>query len=96
MLNAGAEGISIAGSNNVLENCKVYCDEGYYGQPNSSSATDYYIVLYGDNNIVKNCYIERVGDLDHGGAGIGVKGDGENNLFENCIAKKFKKFWLLC
>lgn len=90
VLNAGAEGINMVGSNNVLDNCKVYCDEGYIAQPNVNVATDYYIVLYGDNNIVKGCYIERVGDLEHGGAGIGIKGAGNNNVFENCTAKNLR------
>lgn len=51
---------------------------------------DYYIVFAGDNNYIKNCYIERIGDLEHGGAGIGIKEYGENNLFEDCTAKNLK------
>ena len=91
VVNAGAEGISFSTSdNNVLDNCKVYCDQGYSGQPDVNAATDYYIVLSGNNNIIRDCYIERVGDLDHGGAGIGIKGSGENNLFENCVAKNLR------
>ena len=73
--------------NSLIEECKVYCDEGYTGKPDVNLATDYYMNFSGDNNIIKECYIERVGNLDHGGAGIGIKAFGENNLFENCTAK---------
>ncbi len=91
VVNSGAEGISFSSSyNNVIDSCRVYCDQGYSGQPDVNAATDYYMVFSGDNNVIKNCYIERVGDLDHGGAGIGIKGNGENNLFENCTAKNLK------
>ncbi len=90
VVNSGAEGINLLGNGNRLEKCKVYCNEGYTGQADVNAATDYYIVLYGDNNVLKDCYIERVGNLDHGGHGIGIKGNGENNLFENCTAKNLK------
>ena len=81
--NACAEGISITGDGNVLDNCKIYCDE----DNTIHASMDYYIILAGDSNHVKNCYIERVGDLEHGGAGIGIKEYGEHNLIENCVAK---------
>ena len=84
--NACAEGISIVGDNNILENCKIYCNE----DNTVHASMDYYIVLAGDHNYVKACYIERFGDLEHGGAGIGIKEYGEHNLFENCIAKNLE------
>lgn len=91
VVNAAAEGIGFSDSDdNLVENCKVYCDQGYAGQPDVNAATDYYLNISGNNNIIGNCYIERVGDLDHGGAGIGIKGSGENNLFENCVAKNLR------
>ncbi len=91
VVNAGAEGIDFSDSDNCLiENCKVYCDQGYSGQPDANAATDYYLNFSGDNNILRGCYIERVGNLDHGGAGIGIKANGENNLFENCTAKNLQ------
>ena len=84
--NACAEGISITGANNTLDNCQVFCNEN-----NTVYASmDYYIVLAGNDNLVKNCSIERVGDLEHGGAGIGIKEYGENNTFDNCTAKNLK------
>ena len=84
--NACAEGISITGNNNRLENCKIYCNE----DNTVHASMDYYIVLAGNSNLVTNCYIERFGDLQHGGAGIGIKEYGENNLIENCIAKNLE------
>ena len=83
-INAAAEGISIENSNNnLVENCRVLCND----TTNINSGTDYYIYIGGSNNTIRNCYIERIGDLQHGGHGIGVKGDGQNNLFEDCEAK---------
>ncbi len=82
IVNGGSEGIDIYGDNNTLDSVKVYCDDDEY-----DASTDYYIHIHGNNNVVKNSYIERVGNLDHGGAGIGIKGIGEGNLIENCIAK---------
>jgi len=86
--NVAAEAMAIENNDNsLIEACKVYCDEGYTGKPDASLATDYYMNFSGDNNTIKDCYVERVGNLDHGGAGIGIKAFGENNLFENCTAK---------
>ncbi len=91
--NAGAGGVFLENANNsFVEACKVYCDEGLRvsegGNPDSISlAADYYLHTNGKNNIIRNCYVERVGDLDDGGHGIGIHENGENNLFENCISK---------
>lgn len=86
VINSCAEGINVVGNNITLDNCKVYCDEDF----TEESSMDYYIVLAGDNNLVKDCYIERIGDLEHGGAGMGIKEYGQNNLFDNCIAKNLE------
>ena len=91
--NAGAGGVFLENANNSLvEECEVYCDEGLSvsegGSPDSVSlAADYYLHTNGKDNIVRNCYVERVGNLDDGGHGIGIHENGENNLFVNCIAK---------
>ena len=82
--NAAAEGIAIVGDNNILEKSSVYADDNSTGQ---KSATDYYIHVSGNNNTVKACYAERIGDLEHGGHGIGIKGHGENNLIIDSTAK---------
>ncbi|HHG86630.1 MAG TPA: right-handed parallel beta-helix repeat-containing protein, partial [Bacteroidetes bacterium] len=84
--NACAEGISVMGDNNYLEGCKIYCDE----DTTVYASMDYYIVIAGDSNHLKGCYIERFGDLEHGGAGIGLKEFGEHNLIEDCTAKNLE------
>ncbi len=81
--NACAEGISVTGNNNTIENCKVYCNENY----NDAASMDYYIVIGGDSNLIENCYVERIGNLDHGGHGISIKENCENNLIFNCTSK---------
>jgi hypothetical protein len=84
VLNSAAEGISITGDGNRLERSAVYGDD------NSTlykSATDYYIHLSGNHNVVADCYAERVGNLDHIGHGIGLKGDCQDNLFARNTAK---------
>jgi len=89
VVNASQDGILLYGNNNLIENCKVYSDEkiGKYG------AMDYYIIFRGNNNRIVNNYVERVGDIPHGGHGIGTKSPldrpSENNLIENCKAIGF-------
>jgi len=81
--NASAEGISVNGDDNTIEKCKVYCDDN----STEHSAMDYYIIVSGNNNTITDSYAERVGDLDHGGHGIGFKGDCLNNFVGNSTAK---------
>ncbi len=88
VLNAAAEGISIYGDNNYLKNCRVYGDDKSTGD---KSATDYYIHIGGNNNIVESCYVERIGNLVHGGHGIDIKGNCENNLILNCVSKGMRE-----
>ncbi len=89
--NAAAEAVMVyKDDHNLLENVKVYCDDNqtlYY------SNTDYYFEIESNDNIIRNCYIERVGNLDHVGHGFTMKGDGyewSGNLFENCVAKNLE------
>ncbi len=84
VLNAAAEGISIYGDSNHLKKCRVYADDNSTGY---KSAADYYIHVDGNNNTLENCHVERIGDLDHGGHGIDLKGHCENNMILNCISK---------
>ena len=87
VINSSAQGILVEGDNNLIENCKVYCDDA----TSDEAATDYYIIIYyGSHNTVKNCYVERIGDLPHYGHGIGIKGDGEYNLITHCTAVNFR------
>ncbi|HED53032.1 MAG TPA: hypothetical protein ENJ00_02370, partial [Phycisphaerales bacterium] len=83
VVNAAAEGYTVVGDRNHLESCRVYADD------NSTipSSTDYYIIVEGNDNTFDNCYAERVGDLEHVGHGIGIKGNGQNNTFSNCTGK---------
>ncbi len=81
--NAAAEGISIVGDDNTVDTCKVYCDDN----STEHSAMDYYIIVSGDNNTITGSYAERVGELDHGGHGIGFKGDCRNNFVANSTGK---------
>ncbi len=74
LLNAAAEGITVKGNDNLVESCKVYCNDADNANHGS---TDYYIListnsatLEAENNIVRDCYIERVGNLRHGGHGF--------------------------
>jgi hypothetical protein len=87
IVNATGAGMDVSGDNNLIENCQIYSDENYPTVAGEYASSDYYIVIAGDYNTVSNCYIERIGDLEDLGHGIGVKEDGEHNLFENCIAK---------
>lgn len=86
VVNSCAEGITVVADNNLIENCQVYCDEDM----TYDASTDYYISVEGNNNTFKNCYIERVGDLEHVGHGMGLKGNCEHNLFEDCTAKDMR------
>ncbi len=87
VVNASAQGIYVEGDRNLIEDCKVYCDD----TTSDRAAMDYYIVVYfGNHNTVRNCYTERIGDLPHYGHGIGVKGDAQYNSFENCTAVNFR------
>ena len=88
--NSAAEGIMVYKNEyNTLENVKVYCDD----DQNTYANTDYYFEIESNNNTIKNCYIERVGNLEHVGHGFCIKGDGyewTGNLFENCVAKNLE------
>lgn len=82
--NACAEGLSINGDNHIVKNCRIYADDNSTGH---YSAMDYYIHVGGNNNLIENCFVERIGDLDHGGHGINLKGNCENNIIRNCTGK---------
>lgn len=61
----------------------MYCNQGISG-PNP--ATDYYLLVNGNFNLIKNCYVERIGDLGHYGHGITIKWDSQNNAVRSCTA----------
>ncbi len=87
IINATGAGMDLWGTNNLIEDCKVYSDENELTDEGTYTSMDYYIVLKGDNNIVRNCYIERVGDIEDVGHGMEIKESGEGNLFVDCISK---------
>ncbi len=85
--NACAEGLSIYGDYHHVNNCRIYSDDNSTGL---NSSMDYYIHIGGNNNIVENSYVERIGDLKHGGHGIDIKRNCQNNIIRNCIAKNMR------
>lgn len=97
VINAAAEGFGINGNNNLIVNCKAYCNEN-----SGSAATDYYMIVTGNDNVFRNCYIERMPGLSHNGHGYTAKTNAEqvidrgmsvpaisaqHNKFYYCIAK---------
>ena len=85
--NACAEGISINGDFHQVRNCSVFSDDSSFGY---QSAMDYYIHITGNNNLVEDCYAERIGELDHFGHGISLKFGCENNQIIDCTVKGFE------
>ena len=86
VVNAGAEGIMFYGDDNRAEDCKVYgsADGGANDNP-----PDYYMMIKGDRNVITRCEVHRVGDLEHGGHGIGIKGNGTDNEISESLATGF-------
>ncbi len=87
IVNATGAGMDLWGDHNLIENCKVYSNESQITPDGSYTSMDYYIVLKGDNNIVRDCYAERDGDLEDVGHGLEIKESGKNNLFVDCTVK---------
>ena len=84
--NSAAEGITVIGYRNSIINCKVTCDRG----ATVNEATDYYILVGGNNNIIERCYVERIGDLKHSGHGITLKWKATGNIVKDCRAVNMK------
>ncbi|MCC7301863.1 MAG: T9SS type A sorting domain-containing protein [Bacteroidia bacterium] len=72
LLNAAAEGFTIKGNNNIVRHSQCYANDntGY-------ASTDYYFILtfnsgygIGRDNLIEDCFAERVGNLNHGGHGF--------------------------
>ncbi len=87
IVNATGAGMDLWGDNMLVENCKVYSNESESVGDGTYTSMDYYIVIKGNNNVIKDCYAERDGDLEDVGHGFEIKESGENNLFENCTVK---------
>jgi len=81
--NSCAEGMSITGDNHIVRNCRVYSDDNSTG---INSAMNYYIHVGGNNNLIENCFVERIGNIGHFGHGIDLKTNCENNIIRNCTS----------
>lgn len=72
LLNAGAQGITVKGNYNLVEDSYVFADDTTAYAP-----TDYYILVTANSstseakyNKVRNCKVERIGNLKHSGHGL--------------------------
>lgn len=88
VLNGAAEGIRISGDSNLVQYCKVYCNDTINAmeQGNSNTRygdTDYYLYItantntkQGKYNVVEYCYLERISraikHIGHGGHGFSL------------------------
>ncbi|HET8941867.1 MAG TPA: DUF1565 domain-containing protein [Rudaea sp.] len=90
IVNVGAEGLDIVGNGNEANNVRVYGAE-------STNATDYYIIVWGNYNRVSNSYIWHKLGTPHWSHGYTVKDNAdqlaggsrmlsEHNVFENDVA----------
>lgn len=82
-VNACAELFTLASGNNVVvDGHHSYCNEN-----SGNSSTDYYFAMSNSyDNTVRNCHVERVGNLDHPGHGFEPKSFNERNIFEDNTA----------
>jgi hypothetical protein len=81
LLNSAQDGFTISGNNNQVLQCKAYSDDNSTG---GISNTDYYFTItmgggtsgkrMSRNNLIKDCYAERVGNLEHTGHGFCIVG----------------------
>ncbi|MDO1514324.1 hypothetical protein Q2T41_16845 [Maribacter confluentis] len=79
VINAGTGGLLFDScDNNTILNNQVYSD-------NNINACDYYVFLWGDSsgNRIDNLIVEKVGDLEHPGHGLGGFHKMNNNVFTN-------------
>jgi len=86
VLNAGAEGIVVAlGEGQLHERNSVYSD-------NTINPADYYYLITSEaqNNVFKDIYIERIGELEHLGHGLTLKVAATENHFYNCTVVNTK------
>lgn len=90
--NATATAYRVYGYFNAIIDSEAYCDEFNGDAGGAQEPTDYYTTFRGDWNYLAGVHLERVGDLQHGGHGITLKGDQDlgraigsvaNNLAEN-------------
>ncbi len=81
-INGSGNNFQIEGENILIEGSKAYCDIGNaYG--NIGEPTDYYYLIQGANNIVRNSLAKRV-SIGHGAHAFSLKYASEYTLIENC------------
>ena len=99
-INSGMANIHVLGMQNLVDNCKTYCDLSRGGGGDFGS--DYYISIAGSQNIIRNCTLEAtnntVNSSSHGLCARGAddqSGDWGSttsyNLFEKCYIKTGSK-----
>ncbi len=92
IINVAAEGFKISGDRNVAQNIRVYSTE-----PDGNASTDYYLILTGSYNVVRDSLIWRWPNSDHSGHGYTIKDNADqmaggplikpmHNLFQNNVA----------
>ncbi|MEO5560888.1 MAG: hypothetical protein ABIO49_13270 [Dokdonella sp.] len=91
IINVAAEGLKINGDHNVARNIRVYSTE-----PDGNAATDYYVLMTGSYNVVRDSLIWRWPHSDHAGHGYTIKDNADqlvggplmepmHNLFQNNV-----------
>ena len=91
VINSWEENVTLKGQFNLIDNVNSYCDTSLTEVTESGGpGLDYYYMITGSNNIVKNSTAERQDtSINHRGHGIGVKA-GENNGFSESYYNLFK------
>ena len=81
VVGAGGQGVTIGGSGNLLDGVRVY-------EPTNSDSNgmDYYMVITGDGNTIRNCLIWRGSGVSHLGHGYSLKGTSTNHVLEDNLA----------
>ena len=92
VVNSTADGVLINGNGWLVDQTKVYCNEAVKGSQDIESTTDYYYIIQGSNNIIRNslAYKDTPNGDGHLGHGFSIKGvsgsTAEYNLIDNCTA----------
>lgn len=92
IVNCTGEAIRFNATSGLIENTKVYCNEATAGAGDTNSTTDYYFLLSGDDNIIRNslAYKDTPNGNGHNGHGFSMKNNAgltaSFNLIDNCEA----------
>ena len=92
IINATHTGVKISGSHGLVENTKVYCNEAL-GVYDIDAPTDYYYLIGGSDNIIRNsiAFKDTPNSWGHNGHGFSLKTQAnvapvQYNLIEFCTA----------